>query len=680
VRGGGDGKYIPAIDGLRAVAVVAVIINHFAHQLLPSGYLGVDVFFVISGFVITLSLLDRPATSTGSAIAEFYARRFKRLIPALALAVLTGAVLIRLFDNDPNQSLITGATAMFGLSNLWLFYQARDYFGASAQLDPFTHTWSLGVEEQFYLLFPALLLLGGLRGRLGLTTRFRVLAVLVAASLVGFVAVYPVIQPAAYFLLPFRFWELGAGCLLAMLAHTGRLGARRAGASGWLEGCLALLVASFFIPADMPVLATVVTVVLSVATLVLIWRAPASGWADTLLSRGLVFHIGLLSYSLYLWHWIVICISRWTIGISWWTAPLQLAAIYGLAAASYYLVENPLRRRPWFGGRGMTIATGLAAIVFTAGVVLVAYQFRIPGFAGERQAIDVVAINTKYTTRHSGRLLGNCEMTAIYSGADRDANLARCTAEVLGADLKLIFVGDSHSNDLAPLADLLYANGKATVTNLFQPSCQVPPPAKAGESCGLAMSFLNDLPPATGRTAVVIRNNIAPKRARGDFTSFTEDLEALSASLVARGYEVIYVAPAPKYDSVGPGTICSRQWFRPEWALPDQCRAGFLTPRGEQLTRRDEIAAYLTALEHRMPTFRVFDPFDFLCGELKDSCTPIRDGKLIYRDESHLTEGGGEMLYVPFLQFLEGDGLLPPDPPEVQARFIDKPSQGAPAV
>jgi len=148
--------YRPEIDGIRAFAVIAVIINHFNKEILPSGYLGVDIFFVISGFVITSSLAGRSNKNLNlrDFLTGFYARRIKRLVPALVLFVFVTSVLICLFNPNPDFSIKTGVASLFGLSNLYLLKQSTDYFAASTALNVFTHTWSLGVEEQFYLIFP----------------------------------------------------------------------------------------------------------------------------------------------------------------------------------------------------------------------------------------------------------------------------------------------------------------------------------------------------------------------------------------------------------------------------------------------------------------------------------------------------------------------------------------------
>ncbi len=152
--------YRPSVDGLRAVAVIAVIINHLNPDWIPYGYLGVDVFFVISGFVVTLSLLHKPQTNFKEFILGFYSRRVRRLYPALIVVVCISSLLALCVMHPGSQerliSLKTGMFSLAGLSNLFLLTQRTDYFGISAQMNLFLHTWSLGVEEQFYIIFPLL--------------------------------------------------------------------------------------------------------------------------------------------------------------------------------------------------------------------------------------------------------------------------------------------------------------------------------------------------------------------------------------------------------------------------------------------------------------------------------------------------------------------------------------------
>lgn len=212
--------YRADVDGLRALAVLSVIVFHFDHRLLPDGYLGVDVFFVISGFVITRSLGRLDRTSLGSFLAAFYANRVRRIVPALAVCLAVTWLVASLFvppgTPDYRRFWQTGVAAAFGVSNIFLAKQASSYFGSSAELNPFTHTWSLGVEEQFYCFYPLLFwVISIANAKRGSKT----VAAIGAATLIS--GALFVFQPAdtqagAYFLTPYRIWELGLGCLVAL--------------------------------------------------------------------------------------------------------------------------------------------------------------------------------------------------------------------------------------------------------------------------------------------------------------------------------------------------------------------------------------------------------------------------------------------------------------------------------
>ena len=186
------GKYRPEIDGLRAFAVIAVIINHFNKDILPGGYLGVDSFFVISGYVITSSLHGRSSRDLKDFISGFYARRIKRLVPALSVFVLITSIAICLFNPTPGTSFRTGLTSLFGLSNLYLLKNSTDYFAQSTELNVFAHTWSLGVEEQFYILFPFLIWFSGFgrQTKNGARNLFLIIGALTIASLIAFCLLY----------------------------------------------------------------------------------------------------------------------------------------------------------------------------------------------------------------------------------------------------------------------------------------------------------------------------------------------------------------------------------------------------------------------------------------------------------------------------------------------------------
>ena len=306
----------PEIDGLRAFAVAAVIINHFNKDILPGGYLGVDIFFVISGYVITSSLAGRPSKNFKDFISGFYERRIKRLVPALSAFVLIASITICLFNPNPEPSLRTGLTSLFGLSNLYLLKQSTDYFAQSTELNVFTHTWSLGVEEQFYILFPFLIWFSGFsqQTKNGARNLFLLVGALTVASLIGFLYLYQSNQPAAYFLMPSRFWEMASGCLIFIVFQKSKRFEQ------YLKRfpsfiVMLLIIAVMYLPISIAAISTIAVVILSS---ILIGSLEKGTSTFKFLTNSRVVYIGLISYSLYLWHWGVLSISRWTVGIHWW--------------------------------------------------------------------------------------------------------------------------------------------------------------------------------------------------------------------------------------------------------------------------------------------------------------------------------------------------------------------------
>ena len=344
------------IEGLRAVAVVLVVLFHAGIGDFAGGFIGVDVFFVISGFLITgLLLRERQASGTIS-LSNFYARRARRLLPA-ALLVLAVTLLVSLFILPP--LLLPGlagdtAAAALYVSNLGFAVQATDYFAAGAAPSPILHFWSLGVEEQFYLCWPLLVLLvargvGQVQRRVGLT-----LALIALSSFVFALWLTEVAQPWAFFSLPARAWELALGGLLAIAgARLARLPVSLAAGAGWLG--LGLIVAGgLLLNETTPFPGYAALLPTLGAALVLVSGAQLSRWGPArLLDTALPRFLGRISYSLYLWHWPILVLPALASGL-----PLSLPerlALVGLsvlaAAATYRWAEDPLRRGRLIGVR-----------------------------------------------------------------------------------------------------------------------------------------------------------------------------------------------------------------------------------------------------------------------------------------------------------------------------------------
>ena len=369
-----DNNYRHELDGLRALAVIAVIINHFDHRLLQSGYLGVDIFFVISGYVITGSLLHQKFDSFKDFISQFYAKRIKRLLPALITVVLlTGLITIILIEPS-NLSIKTGLFALVGFSNNLLYHAAIDYFSISTKLNTLTHTWSLGVEEQFYFVYPIILwIIFGYGKRLRRQKRILlyVIGCLSVLSLSLFIYTYTDEQPFSYFIVLCRFWELGVGCITYVFITSDWFSKRNIELNATFV--LLILLSSLFIPESYHIVNTINIVVLT--SLLIIFIQPKH-LSFKLFTHKYSIYIGLISYSLYLWHWPIISISLWTTGVDESTYIWQVPLMLILSILTHKYIEKPLRKAKWSLKNQNTIIIGITSSLLAISILLVVFLFK----------------------------------------------------------------------------------------------------------------------------------------------------------------------------------------------------------------------------------------------------------------------------------------------------------------
>jgi peptidoglycan/LPS O-acetylase OafA/YrhL len=352
--------------------VLSVLLYHLKHGLIPGGYAGVDVFFVISGFVVTSSLAHLRFTRFPELLTYFYARRLTRVMPAL-LVCLTISILVyvllipKSWLSHANEN--TALAAFFGLSNVFLALNDDEYFSPSSDFNPWLHTWSLGVEEQFYFIFPFLLYIA-LRATATAQQRtlmLRLVAAFGAISLIVCGALTAVKWRYSFYLLPARFWELAVGMLLAITFETWRvrLATTSRRATMLVAGGGVMLLLAFAIPSSnaFPFPLAIIPVVGTTLLIMTVCARPGDGLSRMLASKLMLF-FGLRSYSIYLWHWPIYVLLRWTIGME--GVVVQCAAIAAAIIAgslSYRFVENPLRHAPLVrqAPRFVVVATALSA-------------------------------------------------------------------------------------------------------------------------------------------------------------------------------------------------------------------------------------------------------------------------------------------------------------------------------
>ena len=379
----------PDIEGLRAVAVLAVVLFHADVPGVGGGFVGVDVFFVISGFLIT-GLLWREVSTTGTVgLRRFYGARARRLLPASAtvgVVTMIGAAVL-LPPLQARSVIGDGIASALYVSNYWFIQQGVDYFAASTPPSPFQHYWSLGVEEQFYLVWPALII-----GTAWLIRRARrrtrahapssqrpylvVLALVAAVSFALSLAVTYVMPAVAFFSLPTRAWQLAVGGLVALTAgQWRRLPPRAAAITGWAGLALILLACTRLSATTLYPGTAALLPVLGAALVIGAGCAAPSQGCGRVLALSPMRAIGRVSYSWYLWHWPVLLLAPALLGHPLGLAGRLAAALVsgGLAVLTLRFIENPLRfaapvRRSAL--RSLALGGAATAVAVCVGVAL----------------------------------------------------------------------------------------------------------------------------------------------------------------------------------------------------------------------------------------------------------------------------------------------------------------------
>lgn len=380
-------RYIPAIDGLRAVAVIAVMLYHLGFKWIPGGFLGVDLFFVISGYVITRLLLDSIQRSGGLDLRAFYVARIRRLLPPLVFMIISTTIVVGLWAPDTMRRFLGDAPfALFGGMNWWLVFRHTDYFEAIGRPPLLQHTWSLGVEAQFYLLWPLILLLvlkyfgkNKIPGAALIIAAFSGIALLLVSLQVDAASASQVSH--VYFGTDTHSIGLFLGAALAVswipqnLQETVSKKAQDFIDGIGVFGLLGIIAAFLFVDETDPTLYKLAFPLAGIFGCAIITSIvhPASRFAPILSSKPFVW-IGERSYAIYLWHWVVFQVTRPDYdleGSEWALYALRILIVFALADISLRVVELPVRTGLidyWF--KGMKYRTKRVQLRQKAGVIL----------------------------------------------------------------------------------------------------------------------------------------------------------------------------------------------------------------------------------------------------------------------------------------------------------------------
>lgn len=610
--------YRADIDGLRALAVLAVIAYHYGASWLPGGFTGVDVFFVISGFVITRKLRSDLAQGRFS-FAGFYAARVRRIMPALVV-VIAMTLAVGWFILLPAEYASLGSSATFaalGLANLF-FYSNTGYFDIAAESQPLLHTWSLGVEEQFYLVWPVLI--WSIANFLPARFIPRVLGAIVLVGL-AFSILQTQTNYSASFYLPFsRAWQLALGGLATFLP------AARDQKVSIIASCsgAALIAASFVLVRAGTHFPGYAALPATVGAALLVSSAGQDQYVGRLLSLRPMVAIGRVSYSLYLWHWPVLVLYREaTMSVA--PSAVELIALLGLTAAlstlGFYLVERPIR----VGNLRRSAAIGIAGV---GAIVLISSALSLSSGVPSRlpeSAIRLAAASSDVSPYRS-----TCHRTYEFNPPLKES----C---VFGATDRLpdtVLWGDSHGVEMAEAFSPWLSSLDRSMYQITYSSC---PPAQnfrspLQEGCeGFTRDVLDFLSSHSEieNVYLALYYDLYSETSAQLWTGIHETVDAL----LKAGKKVTILAPVPNPGYSVPQAAARRSLVDPSAGLSFAVR--------QHLSHSSSTNAEIENLNLEFPNLDILDPAAYLCAVL---CQMVVDGHPVLFDDNHLSRFGASLV------------------------------------
>ena len=628
----------PDIEGLRGIAVLLVVAFHAKFPGFSGGYVGVDVFFVLSGYLIT-SLLVREIAHTGTIdMAQFYARRARRLLPASALMALVTLIVSRFVFAPVEMETIsrTARAVSVYLSNFWFFRNAADYFATSSESNPFLHTWSLAVEEQFYFVWPLLIMLA-MRGRATNARLLLTLSIVTLLSMSAAVWFTASNRPLAFFGSPMRAWEFGIGGLASLVPVAVLQRHRMLVTNLGIAGLFSVFAAGFLyhegsqfpgVAALLPVLGT---------TLALLPGGNSSDWlVGRLLGCRLLQWMGKLSYSWYLWHWpVLVWMNVMIPDVSLWARALAALASLGVAAVAYRLVENPVRFQPTLVAR--PFASILLALVLT-----------MSGFGAARASTAIASRDASSPTQIAFTKAANDFVWVLREGGACDLTgitktPRECVFGIPESSTTVVLTGDSHAAHWLPALEQVALSRRWRLVLMQQSAC---PTARVpvflntiqrefSECTAFREAVLRRVLEMRPQ-AVVLANAThayvagATARETTHLTTperWTAGQHSTLAVLDSAGITSILLHDTPKIPFNVP--ICLARAAALGRDLDAFCRI-----------RRDQVLDTVVFHAERdavseLSYAHAIDLNDLLCNA--ESCPPVIGGKVVYRDDDHLT-------------------------------------------
>jgi len=624
-------KYRGDIDGLRAIAVLSVIIFHINAKWIPGGFLGVDIFFVISGYLITLILTKEVASTNKINITNFYKRRIKRIIPALLFVLIpTFIVGLLLFAPDNILSLSKSMIwSFFSAANIY-FFSSIDigYFATGSSELPLLHLWSLGVEEQFYILWPFVVLFL-LRYTGSIKKQFIITSILFILSLIWAQSMIVSNHSFAYYMLPTRAWELLAGSMVALLVHSGFKPKRINSEIMGLLGLVSIILSLIFVTESDPVPGIAALPVIIGAALLILSGISYRTLVGRFLSFKFFVAIGLVSYSAYLWHWPVLAFLRYAlIDIN---VPVAIAVIlftFLMAMISYFFIETPLRTN------SISTKNVFFRYFFVPAVILISMSLFVHKAIKHKK--DFIYPWTKLNTvNEETSPVYKFKYSCQYSLFDTNAyNEQRCVYPEDANNTNVFLIGDSNAAHYLGMLRVFAKEYGFTMRNATQSACPMIFDDKFKcinpqfeEGCKIYRRTVGQEVNKYSTVIVGVSWDSYYHR-KGFKESFKDTLDQLSKS----AQQVILLGKVPRFP--GYNKECEIRAIR---LSSLDCSTRF-----NNHNKESDANEYLRNMVNKYPNVRYFDIQRQLCDN--DGCSPYLDGNPVYYNSGHLSMKGSELI------------------------------------
>jgi len=636
-------QYRADIDGLRAVSALAIFAFHLGFSGFSGGFVGVDIFFVISGYLIVPKIVEGLESKSFS-LKSFFEKRIRRILPALLLVMFFSFV-VGFFILGPREyrEFALSALSTLGFAANFFFNDRSDYFADAAHQKPFLHAWSLGVEEQFYIVVPLLLM--ALYGALKLSPRKTILTITILSFIYN-VAWVRIDETNAFYLPMSRFWELGLGGLIALYTSGWAVSRGMALLTAFVG--VFLLIAAIFIVDDTVMFPGEAALIPVLGAALLIFagqygRNPVNQIMGTLPFR----YVGRLSYSLYLIHWPVIVFTRLYL-----SRPLELTEQISIlafgfvwAALSWHLMERYILDRRSMSFRAVIVGVGTAILLIGGFGTYTSLRHGIPDRMSEKSTAVIEDVAAEKAYKYAP-----CESSIILGGVLPDKYAVCRKGDPAGANI--LFWGDSHSGMLVHAFERLYGSDGNYISSTGMADCPPMPDIettrrKNRDICPLfvdkVMGYLEthkvDLVVLASRWANLASSVRSPGDGGRSHTIFdladSKKVMSFEAALTRSikkirrsGADVLVVGPVPEIAFHVPDTII--RTFSGIGKLPTVARHNFDIRQQQVLSALEKIEAQGLA--------EIIYPHKYLCNE--SACDVIRNGRVLYTDDDHLSTAG----------------------------------------